>query len=275
MSLRRLALPLVLGLLFAAPRPASAQRLGAVSSAVHGGGGGSRGSSGGGYRSYGGGYRSYGSGYGGYGYGGVQVGASPWVPLYFPYAMGYTGVGVRQAAMAPGRTFEAPVVLGIVDASAGYVFDGVVRGQVSGRVSVAGAIDFELRYGAYFEQTDDTIRALGLGRLALAIPFVQTEAVQLRGGIAGQLYHDVAGVELGYAGLLELDVYPVSPLVIRAEASVGALGQALMLDGRATLGFQIDRGELYVGYQVFAVDPFVSSTAVLHGPVAGVRVWIS
>lgn len=263
---------LALALLATAPARAAAQRLGAVSSAVHGGGGG------GGFHASGGGggYRgsSYGYGARSYGYGGVQASA-PWVPLYFPYYMGYAGVGVRRTAMQPDRTFDGPMVLGIVDASAGYVFDGVVRGQLSGRLRLMNTVDFEGRYGAYFEQTRDAIRELGLGRLAVLFALVDEDVVQLRGGIAGQLYHDAVGIELGYEGVLELDAYPVEPLVLHAELGVGALGQAGMVEGRATVGMQIDRGEIYLGYQVFGVDPFATSAAVLHGPIAGVRVWIS
>jgi hypothetical protein len=265
-----------------APAPASAQRLGSVSSAVHGGGGGGfRGGGGGGYGGYRGGgyggYRGYGYGYGGYGYGGggVQLGVSR-VGLFYPYYMGYAGISVAQTSMQPGHTLTEPDAIGIVDASAGYVFDGVVRGQISGRVRVGNLVDFEARYGAYFEQTDDRIQALGIGRLAFAVAFVNDDAVQLRGGLGGLLYHDAAGVELGYGGLLELDVYPVQPLVLRAEVMGGMLGQAGMLDARGTIGIQIDRGELYVGYQAFLVDSASPAGAtVLHGPIAGVRVWIS
>ena len=275
----RWLVPVILGLALLAPAAASAQRLGGVSSAVHGGGGGFHSSGGSsGYRSSGYGYRGggYGGyGYGGYGGGGAQIGLSPWVSLYYPYYMGYVGVGVRQSAMAADRTFTAPDVIGIVDASAGYVLDSVVRGQVSARLRLTGIVDFEARYGAYFEQTSDAIRELGIGRVAVVFPFVSEDVVQLRGGVVGQLYHDAVGIELGFAGTLELDAYPVEPLVLRAEVAFGQLGQASMIDARATLGFQIDRGELYLGYQVFAVDPFGRAGDALHGPIAGVRVWIS
>lgn len=255
----------VLALAFA-PAPASAQRLGGVSHAVHGGGGGFRSSGSTHHGSYGGGY--------GYRGAGPQF-TSPWIALQYPYAMGYLGPAVREAAIAPDRRFDEPVVLGIVDASAGYVFDGVVRGQVSGRLRVGHILELEGRYGAYFEQTRDAIQALGLGRLAVLFGLVFTDVVQLRVGVLGMLYHDAVGVEGGFGATLELDVYPVEPLVLRAEAAFGQLGQAGMLDARATLGVQIDRGELYVGYQVFAVDSFVTDPIVLHGPVAGLRVWIS
>jgi hypothetical protein len=268
----RFVIVLMLAVAALAPARVEAQRLGAVSSAVHGGGGGGGGyrggGGGGGYR---GGYRGYGYGYGGGGY--VQT--SPWVSLYYPYYFGYTGTIVRQDAIVQGRHFEGPPVIGIVDASAGYVFDGVVRGQVSGRVRITNVMDIEARYGAYFEFTDAAVREIGLGRLAIAFPFVAEETVQIRAGIAGHLYHDVVGPALGYAALMEADIYPTSPLVIHLEGEMGMLGQAFFGDARATVGMQIDRGELYIGWQVFAVDPFTTSSAVLHGPVAGVRVWIS
>lgn len=274
---RTLWVVLVAALAILTPVRASAQRLGGVSSAVHGGGGG------GGFRSGGGGFRTSGSGYGyrGYGYGaygtrgGAQFSSSPRISLYYPYYLGYTGVGVQQDSIAADRTFEGPSVLGVIDASAGYVFDGVVRGQISGRVRVAGVLDVEGRYGAYFEQTADAIHELGIGRLAIVFPFVREDVIELRGGIAGQIYHDAHGAELGYAGVLEADIYPTSPLVLHLEGSVGALGRAGFVDARASVGIQIERGELYVGYQVFAVDPFAAAGTALHGPIAGIRVWIS
>ncbi len=276
----RWLLPVMLGLALVAfaPSGAEAQRLGGVSSAVHGGGGGGFHSSGGGggFRGGYGSYGGYGRGYGGYGYGGGgQLALSPWVSLYFPYYMGYGGVGVRRDAMTPSRAFDGPDVIGIVDVSAGYVFDGVVRGQVSGRIRVAGVVDFEARYGAYFEQTADTIREIGLGRISVAYALVAEDAVQLRIGVAGQLYHDARGAELGFAGLMQLDAYPVAPLVLHLEAAAGALGQASMVDARATVGLQIDRGELYIGYQVFAVNPLSPGGEALHGPILGMRVWLS
>ncbi len=273
--------PVVLVLALLAPATVSAQRLGAVSGAVHGGGGGGGfgGGGGGGYR--GGGYRggsysrSYGYGYG-YGAGVGQVGyVSPWVSLYYPYYLGYSGAYVRQDSMRAEHTFDGPAVIGIVDASAGYVFDGVVHGQLSGRIRFSDILDIEARYGAYFEQTSDAIRELGIGRLSAAFNIVSEDAFQLRVGGAGLVYHDAAGAELGFAGLVEMDAYPVEPLVLRAEASVGSLGRAVFIDARATVGFQIDRGELYVGYQVFTVDPGQIDGTTLHGPIAGVRVWIS
>ena len=101
-----------------------------------------------------------------------------------------------------------------------------------------------------------------------------TDAVQLRIGVAGLLYHDVAGVELGAGGGVELDIYPVEPLVLRGELYAGILGQASMVDGRVTIGVQIERGELYLGYQVLGIFP-AGDAIVLHGPMAGVRIWIS
>ncbi len=257
----------VCAFLLLVPAAASAQRLGGVSGAVHGGGG-SFGSSGG--RSGGGRGHRYGS----YGYA-TDSYRSPMRALPYPYVMGYPGVGVREDAIARDRRFEPPAVLGIVDASGGYVFDGIVHGQLSATLRFAQLLSLDLRYGAYFEQTvSSEVRAIGLGRLAAALSFVSDEVVQFRGGVAVQLYHDVVGVEVGYSGQLELDVFLVSPLVIRAELSAGALGQALFGEGRATLGIQIDRAELYLGYAAFGVVG-AGASDVLHGPIGGVRVWIS
>ncbi len=273
---RMLALALTLVGLGSTATTAHAQRLGGVSRAVHGDGGGGSSSDDDHGSSHGSSSRGY--GYGGHGvYGGSGGGSilgPAWVPLFFPYYLGQSGSYVTEDPSDAERSYAPPDVIGIVDASAGYVFDSVGRGQISGLLRIGGIFDVQLRYGAYFEQTADQIRALGIGRLAAAFALVTTDAVQLRIGGAGLLYHDAAGTELGGAGGVELDVYPAAPLVLRGELYAGALGHAVVIDGRATIGVQIERGELYLGYQVLAVDPDASGT-VLHGPIAGIRIWIS
>jgi hypothetical protein len=263
---------------------ADAQRLGHVSGSVHGGGGfrtgGSFGRSFGGFRS-GYGYQRYGYGYGGYG---AVVGAAPGVSdplaervqLPYPYALGYVGVRVERRAESPERPIPSPGFLGVLDVNAGWVPDGIVRGSIAARLSVPGTIDVELRYGAYLEQTTSSIAAIGIGRLGLAFYLADTDVVQLRGSVGGLVYHDAAGLAVGADGLLELDLYPGEPITVSVEAGGGVLGGGLLLEGRASFGVQIDRGELYVGYQVLGIFPQNGTAGdVLHGPILGLRVWIS
>ena len=269
---------------------AEAQRLGRVSATVHGGGGGggssaSFGASSGGYRSYGGygGYGGYGSqrygGYGGYGGGGSVRVFDPLaerLQLPFPYAFGYSGVRIARRDESPDRPAGDHSVVGVIDVSAGWVPDDIVRGSLAARVAMPGVLDIELRYGAYFEQVPTGIAALGIGRLGLAFYLVDGDGVQLRGSVGGLLYHDAAGTELGVDGLLELDAYPGESIVVSIEAGAGVLGGGLMVDGRASVGFQLDRGELYLGYQVLGIYPQGGGPGdTLHGPMAGIRVWIS
>jgi len=192
--------------------------------------------------------------------------------LPFPYALGYSGI--RAIEMGRERRIDCPVVVGILDASAGYVLDDIVRGQLSARLRIAGVIDVEGRYDAYFERTGDAIHGIGLGRIGIGLTMLADDAFELRGGAALLVYQDVAGVEAGYAATAELDVYPIAPLVIRAEASGGQVGAPLFLDVRATLGFQLGRAELYVGYHALFLATETQSDT-LQGPVGGLRIWIS
>ena len=246
------------------PASAEAQRLGGISGAIHAGG-----FHGGGV----GGARVRGGYLGGGGYAFGQItNMPPWLPLAFPYDMGYPGVRVRQDAMTAGRP-STPDVVGIVDASVGYVPEGIVRGQLSARLRFTNVLDIEARYGAYFEQTPARIDELGIGRIAIAFPLVNEQSIQLRAGVAAQLYHDADGLEPGYAALLEVEGYPVAPLVLHGAVSGGALGHAGFIDARVTVGAQIERGEIYIGYWAFMVAG--GTTDTLHGPIVGVRVWVS
>ena len=194
------------------------------------------------------------------------------IGLRFPYADGLPGVRVPISRLSPRE--RTPLFVGVVDASAAHVIDGIVSGQLSARLRIGGIVGFEARYGAYFEQTAGALDALGIARLALDVTLVGTDGFEMRTGAAILVYHDEAGVEPGYAGSLEMDGYPVAPLVVHADTSFGQLGGAYFVDGRATLGAQIDRGEIYVGYQVLVVGRGAQSD-VLHGPIVGVRIWIS
>lgn len=192
--------------------------------------------------------------------------------LPFPYALGYSGI--RAIELGRERRIDCPLVVGIVDASAGYVLHDIVRGQLSARLRIAGVIDVEARYDAYFERTGAAIHGIGLARLGLGLTMLTDDAFELRAGAALLVYQDVVGIEAGYAATAELDVYPITPLVLRAEASGGQVGAPLFLDVRATLGLQLGRAELYVGYHALFLATETQSDT-LQGPVGGIRIWIS
>ncbi|MEM6294183.1 MAG: hypothetical protein AAGA54_23085 [Myxococcota bacterium] len=55
-------------------------------------------------------------------------------------------------------------------------------------------------------------------------------------------------MEPGIGAALEVDLYPVKPLVVSARGSAIRFPDEVMLEARATVGVAIDRAEVFVGY---------------------------
>jgi hypothetical protein len=68
--------------------------------------------------------------------------------------------------------------------------------------------------------------------------------------------------------LYSADVFPIEPVVISASIDLGNLDNAFVIHGRGTIGWQIDRFELFVGYDFLRIG-----AVNLQGPLAGLRLW--
>ncbi len=100
------------------------------------------------------------------------------------------------------------------------------------------------------------------------------ERLAVRFGLAGTVMFDdpqslpqEPTVTPGIGGALEVDLYPVRPLVFSGRGAVMGLGKTVMLEARATVGVSLNRFEIFAGYdhrQIGAVH--------LGGPTAGVAV---
>jgi hypothetical protein len=142
------------------------------------------------------------------------------------------------------------------------------------RLGVRAWLDTSSRFGAYtgwdrFTErlpggTDDAV----LGSLMGTLCFVQNSAVQMHLGLGGQGWFDAYRPRGGVVGLYSADVFPVKPLVLSAQAEAGNLNRAFTLRLRGSVGMQLRRGEVFVGYDWLRVGG-----ADLHGPLAGLRLW--
>ena len=65
------------------------------------------------------------------------------------------------------------------------------------------------------------------------------------------------------------DIYPVFPLALSASVDFGNLGSSFVLHAKGHLGAVFRSFELFCGWDVLQV-----ASTTIHGPLAGLRVWI-
>jgi len=150
----------------------------------------------------------------------------------------------------------------------GYDWDGLYRGTVGLGGQIAGGFGFETRGNLWIEPQPGTNDQLFFWDTSLLIEF-PSERMQTYVGAGLRLLFDPSGESYstgGGFGLLRFELYPARPAVLRFETAVGALNEALTLEGRASLGAQLGRAELYGGYSAFSIGE-----VVLHGPLLGLR----
>jgi hypothetical protein len=265
-----------------APSTASAQLLDRVSGAVHGSSGSS--SSHSSYRAprtyhtpteSRHSYRTYSSGYGSSGY--EDTYRDPpdpnqrWLTLPYPFFDEYDGRRVQQGHVDPQRPVPDTVVLGIVTASAGYVFGDVMNGNLQGRLRLFGHVDIDLRYAGFFQFHAGMVSSLGIGRLGIAYT-ASSENFEYRVAIEPLFYHDLYGVEGGLDARNDFN-FAWRPVVLDISGALGFAGNAWFLEAMGTFGIQIDRGQIFAGWQVLAFNPG-NAAVTLQGPVIGARAWV-
>ena len=75
--------------------------------------------------------------------------------------------------------------------------------------------------------------------------------------------------DIGLDALLGLDLFPVRPLVVSAQASAGNLGQAAVGSARIQLGVAFRRFELLAGVEWLWIGD-----VELSSPLVGMRLWL-
>ncbi|MCO6458709.1 MAG: hypothetical protein J5I93_25665 [Pirellulaceae bacterium] len=97
--------------------------------------------------------------------------------------------------------------------------------------------------------------------------FAQSPHWQLRAGVGINCLADEHKQDLGINFTYGGDWYPVRPLVFSAELDLGRLGRATYFHGRFTGGIQVQRYELFCGYDYYDVG-----TVQIQGLVSGLRI---
>lgn len=184
-----------------------------------------------------------------------------------PYAGGASGFGGYTSRSDLGR------VASRVELELGYALGGAGRVGASARLQLPFLIDITTRYSVFVEPLDEGVAMLALGRIGAELRIVDCPVLQLRVGAAVRHFHDAAGGLVGGDVGVAFDIFPGAPVILSGEVTVGAVGQAIIVQARGSVGVIIDSTEIYAGYDfegLVSADQLVD----LGGPMLGVRLWL-
>jgi hypothetical protein len=143
------------------------------------------------------------------------------------------------------------------------------------RVGVRAAFDTSLRLGVrsnwdYYEESlgngrsDHTL----IGDTELTFRFAQTDWLRLYAGAGFRAMEDSQTDRWGFNFTYGGDAFPVWPLVLSASIDLGDLGDAFVVDARASAGWAWRNAELFIGYDFRRIG-----TVNLQGMLGGFRIW--
>jgi hypothetical protein len=191
--------------------------------------------------------------------------------LPYPYAEGNWGNSV---ALLPPRDSSIPPNARLLRdarwqlfADVGQDTDGLRRGTLGLSVDTNRLWGLDTRWTYWVEQLpSQQVDALWLGDANLRLLPLTLPNVQLAIGLGMRMLSG-GGNQVGTNGGVNLELYPVRPLVMRVEADVGNLGPAMFWESQGTLGVVLDRYELYAGAAHFQVQDIEFDSAF-----AGLRI---
>jgi hypothetical protein len=154
---------------------------------------------------------------------------------------------------------------------------GVARVQAGVRLLTVYRLELDAAYALYAERSDAPVTPTAwsgawLGHAHLSYQFARAEHVQFRAGLGARHWVDAQGASAGIDLLYGVDIFPARPISVCLEFTGGTLGNAWVGEPRATAGWILGPGEVYVGYDAVWVGGH-GPTAFLGGPVAGLRMY--
>lgn len=147
-------------------------------------------------------------------------------------------------------------------------WDGLTRSGVAARLLTDTRFELDGRGLWLHEPASEAPDAL-LGDAHVAFRFAQSDALLLRMGLGVRFWSDRELEDIGLDALLGLDLFPVRPLVVSAQASAGNLGQAAVGSARIQLGVAFRRFELLAGVEWLWIGD-----VELSSPLVGMRLWL-
>ena len=100
---------------------------------------------------------------------------------------------------------------------------------------------------ATMERLDEGDDHLTLGTADLAVRFAQGHGFAFHAGLGGRWLKDGSGTEGGIDALYGFEWWPVAPLVVRAEFSVGRIGEASVVEAWGHAGVAWRWVEIFAG----------------------------
>lgn len=117
---------------------------------------------------------------------------------------------------------------------------------------------------ATVERLDEGDDHLLLGTADLAVRFAQGHGVALHAGLGGRWLRDGIGTEGGIDALYGFAWWPIAPLVVRSEISVGRVGEASVVEAWGHVGAAWRWAEVFAGGRWMRIG-----SVEFAGPVLG------
>jgi hypothetical protein len=215
--------------------------------------------------------------------------------LRFPYEHGYEGYAVVEereygpedgdlvgvTVQPPGASVEEGNAVAF-QAGADYMYDwdNVHLVTATGRLETSVGFGMALRHTALIEPLGVVLAPpsrrldmMHLTELWASIRPVTTSTLLLRMGGSGMLMVYDGRAWGGVLGGLELELFPVRPIVVTAGFGGGRLKRAGYVRARMTAGVIVGPAELYAGYGMQAFFGEGVESIIYHGLVGGLRFW--
>ena len=142
-------------------------------------------------------------------------------------------------------------------------FGGNLLWESAGRFGLDTSLDYR-REALDPQRIDD----LWTGDVNLVFRFAQSERLMMRTGLGMNWLSDSVDSDFGFNFTYGGDWFPRKPWVISSTIDWGTLGHAALFHGRATVGVNYRRWEVYTGYDYYDVGG-----AHINGFVTGIRFW--
>jgi hypothetical protein len=131
--------------------------------------------------------------------------------------------------------------------------DGLYRATLGGSIDGVQGFGLETRVTRWIEPLPEGTDGTWIGVLNLRYALLLLPAVQLRLGLGPRFQWDSSSKSAGVNVTAGIELYPVWPLVLRVDADVGNLGEALVLESQASVGVLLWRAELLAGVSTLHV----------------------
>jgi hypothetical protein len=200
-------------------------------------------------------------------------------PYAYGFVRGWNWASHRRCWWQPVETVgvadpSVPFTRVVLGAEAGWAVPSAGRAALAARFDL-GVFEFAVRYAALFERVEGQIDTVTLGRVDVGFRVVDLADVDARIRLGLNHWIDAAGHNFGFAGGLAVDVFPGAPWVLSAEVGGGSLGQAGIVQARATAGVMFGLVELGLGWDHTTLLTDDGSPSVhLTGPIAITRFWL-